>query len=269
MIAAQSLKRHLADRRLLIGTWLKTPSPMVAELLAGTALDLLCLDAEHAPFDRAVTDACVFAARACGMPMLVRTATAAPHDILSALDVGASGVVAPHIRSAAEATDLVRDAHHGPGGRGYAGSTRAADYTRRSMADNIAAARDGTVTIAQVEDREALADIEGIAATPGLDALFIGRADLAVSLGAGSAAAPAVIAAAERIAAAGTASGCAVGTFLSTLDEVPFWVERGVTLFLLESDQSFLLAGATGLRDRFDALSRSRTQKLGFSGSEG
>ena len=258
MTSAPSLKRSLAERRLLVGTWLKTPSPIVAEVLAGTALDLLCLDAEHAPFDRSVIDACIFAARACGKPILVRPQTAAAHDVLSALDVGATGIVAPHIRSAAEAARLVRAAHHGPGGRGYAGSTRAADYTRRSMADNIAAARDGTVTIAQIEDHEALADIDDIAATPGLDALFIGRADLAVSLKAGSAAAPAVIAAAERITAAAMAAGCAVGTFLGTLDELPFWVERGVTLFLLESDQAFLLAGAAALRDRFDALSRSR-----------
>lgn len=256
MTSAQSLKQSLAERKLLLGTWLKTPSAIVAEVLAGTALDLLCLDSEHAPFDRPAIDACVFAARACGMPILVRPQTAAPHHILSALDVGASGVVAPHIRSAAEAASLVRAAHYGPRGRGYAGSTRAANYTRRSLSDNIAAARDATVTIAQIEDGEALADIDGIAATPGLDALFIGRADLAVSLEAGSAAAPEVIAAAEQIAAAGKAAGCAVGTFLGTLDEIPFWVNRGITLFLLKSDHHFLLAGAVALRSRFDALTR-------------
>ena len=251
--APDSFKRRLASGDPLVGTWLKTPSAIVTEVLAGTALDLLCIDAEHAPFDRAAIDACVLAARGQGMPVLVRPATGAAHHTLQALDAGADGVLVPHVRSAREAASVVASAHYGPGGRGYAGSTRAAGYTRRTMAQHVAAAEAETVVIAQIEDAEALDAIDAIVGTPGLDALFIGRADLAVSLGLRSAAAPEVVAAAECIAAAARKAGRIVGTFLSDLDEVPFWRDRGISLFLLESDQVFLMAGAASLMARCKA----------------
>lgn len=246
-VSQPTLKQRLAAREVLIATWLKTPSPVVAEVLAGTDLDFICVDAEHAPFDRSAIDGCVFACRALGKPVLVRPATGAPHDLLQALDVGAEGVVVPHVRSAAEAVAVVGASHYGPGGRGYAGSTRAADYTRRVMGAHLSASTERTVVVAQIEDAEALDAIDAIAGTDRLDALFIGRADLAVSLGASSASAAPVIAAAERISAAGHKAGKPVGTFLSDLDEIPFWRERGVTFFLLESDHVFLLSGAASL----------------------
>ena len=121
------LKARLARGERIVGTWVKTPSQIVVEVLAMTGLDCLCLDAEHAPFDRLTLDACLFAARVADKPVLVRTPSAAPEHILNALDCGADGVVIPHIRSAEDARAAVRASHYGHGGRGYAGSSRAAD----------------------------------------------------------------------------------------------------------------------------------------------
>lgn len=241
------LKQRLAARELLVGTWLKTPSAIVAEVLAGTGLDLLCLDAEHAPFDRGDLDAAVLACRAQGMPVLVRTPSAAPEVILNALDIGATGVVVPHVVDGASAATIARAGHYGPGGRGYAGSSRAANYTRTKMPQHLAASRAASVVVAQIEDAEGVAAIEAIAAEPGLDCLFIGRADLAVSYGVESAADPVVIAAAERVCAAGLRAGRAVGMFVPDLAEVPRWRALGVSLFLLESDHTFLIRGAAAL----------------------
>lgn len=238
---------------VLLGAWLKTPSPIVAEVLSGTALDALCLDAEHAPFDRGDLDGCVMACRGGGMPALVRVASAAPTDILNALDLGAAGVVVPHVASAADAARAAKASRFGPGGRGFAGSTRAAGYTRRSMAEHLDAAGAETAVIAQIEDAEALDVIDAIAAVEGVDCLFIGRADLAVSLGARSAADPRVIDAARAIVAAAGRAGRRTGMFIADLSETRDWIARGVTLFLLESDQSFLLRGAASLRERFDS----------------
>ncbi len=112
----RNLKSLLAARELLVGTFLKTPAPVVAEILAATELDLLCLDAEHAPFDRRDLDGCIFAAKAHGKPVLVRVPAASAEHVLSALDMGADGIVAPHIREAADARELVRMAHFVPGG---------------------------------------------------------------------------------------------------------------------------------------------------------
>lgn len=240
------LKARLAAGEQIVGTWIKTPSLIVTEVLSLTDLDCLCLDAEHAPFDRMAIDACVHAARAAGKPVLVRTPTAAPEHILHALDCGAAGVVLPHIRSAQEAEAAVRASHYGAGGRGYAGSSRAAGYTRSTIAEHRSRSAN-TVVIAQIEDIEAVEAIDAIAVVEGIDALFIGAVDLAVALGADSVADPSVIAVVERICAAGRRHGRPTGLFVPRPQDVAHWASLGVNLFLLASDHAFLLQGAAAL----------------------
>jgi 2-keto-3-deoxy-L-rhamnonate aldolase RhmA len=244
----------------LIGTWIKTPSHIVTDVLARSELGVLCLDAEHAPFDRMELDRCILASHAHGMPVLVRIPTAEPHNILNVLDLGATGIVAPHITSADAAAALVQASHYGPSGRGYAGSTRAAEYTGRKMDAHIALSAETTTVIAQIEDAQALEAIDDIAAVSGLDCLFIGRADLAVSLGRPSAADCQVVAAAKRIVDAAKVHNVAVGTFVSDLGEVPAWVAAGVSLFLLESDQVFLRNGARQLASSFREMAARSDQ---------
>jgi 2-keto-3-deoxy-L-rhamnonate aldolase RhmA len=247
MRAYPSFRDRLLAGERLIGTFVKTPSPIVAEVLSLTKLDCLCLDAEHAPFDRLAIDGALAMTRAAQMPALVRVATASPEHILNALDSGATGVVAPHIRSAAEAAAFAKACRYGAGGRGYAGSSRAADYTTRSMADHLEYSAAETVTIAQIEDPEAVDDIAAIAAVAGIDALFIGRVDLTVAYGVASQDDPLVIAAMEQICAAALRHGRRVGMFLARPGDVPLWAARGASLFLLGSDHGFLLQGAANL----------------------
>lgn len=245
-----TFKEKLASGAQMVGTFVKTPSPIMVEVLGLTDLDCLCLDAEHAPFDRIAIDGCLAAARAAAKPALVRVATAAPEHILNALDCGASGVVGPHIRSVAEAEAFARACHYGAGGRGYAGSSRAAGYTTRSMTDHLAASAAGVVAIAQIEDPEAVEDIDVIAAVPGIDALFVGRADLTVAYGARSQDDSAVVAAVEAVCAAGRRHDRRIGMFLARIEDVPHWTARGASLFLLGSDHGFLIQGAADLLRR-------------------
>ncbi|WP_286773396.1 MULTISPECIES: aldolase/citrate lyase family protein [unclassified Sphingomonas] len=245
--AQASFRERLVRGDMLIGTFVKTPSPIVAEVLSLTGLDCLCLDAEHAPFDRLAIDGCVAMARAEAMPALVRLPVAAPEQVLNALDCGATGVVAPHIRNAQQAEAFARACRFGAGGRGYAGSPRAAAYTNRAMLDHIAISNRETVTIAQIEDPEAVEQIEAIAQVDGVDCLFVGRVDLTVGYGAASQDDPRVIAAVERVCATGRANGRSVGMFLSRVDDIGHWRQRGANLFLVGSDHSFLLQGAADL----------------------
>ncbi len=247
---ARSFKARLAVGEMLVGTFVKTPSPIIVEVLSMTAIDCLCLDAEHAPFDRGLLDQCIFAARATGKDVLVRVPSAAPEHILNALDCGATGVVVPHVRSAAEARAALQASHYGHGGRGYAGSSRAAGYTSVSMAEHQAASAARTVVVLQIEDPEAVDNIDDIAKVPDVDALFIGRADLTVAYGASSQDDPRVIAAVEKICAAGRTHGRTVGMFLARVEDAPSWRARGASLFLLGSDHGFLLAGAADLLRR-------------------
>ncbi|ESZ87908.1 MAG: aldolase [Blastomonas sp. CACIA14H2] len=245
------LKQRLAAGDVLLGTFVKTPNPVIVEVLAGCGLDLVCLDAEHAPFDRGTLDACIFAARACNLAVLVRPPTHAAEHILNALDCGADGVLLPHIRSAADAAEAVRAAHYRPGGRGYAGSSRAAGYGLTAMAEHRRASAERTCVIAQIEDVEALDAIEAIAAVPGLAALFVGRIDLTVALDAASPDAPEVIAAVERILAAAAAAHLPCGMFVPANGDVPGWRARGARLFLQSSDHGLIRSGAVQLRAAF------------------
>lgn len=247
-----TLKAMIASGQPVLGTFVKTPHPHVVEVLASSGLDCICLDAEHAPFDRRDIDMCILAARVHGLPVLVRTASNAAHDILNALDCGADGVVVPHVRSAAEARAVAASAHYGRGGdlprRGYAGSSRAAGYGQKSIPEHIQVSAGRSVVIAQIEDLEALDELDDIAATDGIDALFIGRIDLTVALGTTSPDDPDVIAAIERILAATTAQGRPVGMFTPRASDVPEWLAKGARLFLLGSDHGFIRSGAQDLR---------------------
>ena len=233
---------------LLAGTWIKTPHPHVVEVLSLSSLDCLVLDAEHAPFDRAALDLCIMAARAGGKTVLVRPQSASHEQILNALDCGADGVILPHIRTAAEAEDAVKACHYVSGGRGFAGSSRAAAYTTKGMTKHRADAK-GVIVIAQIEDVEGVDNIEEIAAVEGMDALFIGRADLTISYAAETPDDAIVVNAVDQIVAAGKAAGRTTGMFLGRVGDVPMWREKGASLFILGSDQDFLLQGAAKLAE--------------------
>lgn len=218
-----------------------------------TDLDCLCLDAEHAPYGRMELDQSLSIAAAKGMPTLVRVPDVSASTILNALDCGATGIVAPHITTREAAENLAKATKFGTGGRGYAGSTRAAGFGRKSMADTIKHNAQETVTIAQIEDVEALDVLDDIASVDGIDCLFVGRIDLTVALGAKSPTDQVVLDAVSKICAAGKKHGIPVGMFTPSMDEVSMWRAQGASFFLMSSDQSFVLNGANGLASNFNA----------------
>ncbi|WP_296949916.1 HpcH/HpaI aldolase/citrate lyase family protein [uncultured Massilia sp.] len=251
MDASASFRQRLRARQVLFGTFFKTPSHQLVEVLGGAGLDFIVIDAEHAPFDRAALDACLLAARAGRLPALVRVpadAHALNAQALNALDLGATGIVAPHARRAADVQAVAAAVRYRGGARGFSNSPRAGDYGRIGMREHIDRADRDSVAICQIEDREAIEDIEAIAALDGADCLFIGRADLAVSYGVDDVAHPLVRAAVEAVCAAARRHGRAVGIHIGHADEARDWHALGVSLFVVGSDQSLLRAAAAGLR---------------------
>ena len=233
---------HARDR--LVGTFVKMPAIPTVEILGSAGLDFIIIDQEHAPLDRATIDMLIPVARWSGLAALVRIAGPAPDAILSALDSGATGVLVPHVCNAGQAAQIVRASHYGPGGRGYSGSVRAAGYGTAKLADHIAASAETVTVIAQIEDREALDEIDGIAATEGIDALFIGLADLTISLGETDSSAPAVARAAERIAGAALAADKPVCMVAADGVEAASFQRLGASVFVVLSDQGYLRQGA-------------------------
>jgi 2-keto-3-deoxy-L-rhamnonate aldolase RhmA len=230
----------------LIGTFVKTPSSIVADVLGYTDLDVFCIDTEHAPFGRLEIDLCVGVFRAADKPSLIRIADDSPREIRNALDSGATGIVVPHVTTAEQAATIVKAAHFGDGGRGYAGSTRAANFTNKNMADHVRDSREQTAVIVQIEDIAALPNVAEIAAVEGVDCLFVGRVDLAVAMQKGVSD-DTVMTTVRQICADASGADSAVGMFTPNIDELPDWLDADVSLFLLSSDQSMLLAGANAL----------------------
>ena len=91
----ETFRARLRANEPMMGTFLKTPSPIICEVLGISPLACVCIDAEHAPFGRMEIDGCVAALRAADMPSLVRVQSGTAGEILTVLDAGASGVVLP------------------------------------------------------------------------------------------------------------------------------------------------------------------------------
>lgn len=239
-------KARLTSRELLLGVFMKTPHPVVAEVLGRSGLDVLILDAEHAPFDRAGIDLCVMAARSVNCPLLVRVPNAAPDTILGVLDSGAAGIVVPHVKSAEQAAEVVRNTRYGAGqGRGFAATTRAGGYGQRSAAEHLAASETEISVICQIEDPEGFERRDAIAAVDGVDAVFVGRADLAISYGLEAFQAPEV---AEKCALTLGVARSASGLFCALGEDLAPWRKAGASLFIVGSDHALMAEGVREMR---------------------
>jgi 2-keto-3-deoxy-L-rhamnonate aldolase RhmA len=251
-----NFKQLLADKQPLLGTFVKTPHHHNTEVLSKLGFDTLCLDAEHAPFDRGDLDRCILAAKANQQHVVVRIANDSHDSILNILDLGADGVVIPHVKSAAQLEKVIKSCYFGHNGRGYAGSTRMAGYTTRNIHQNIEHNHSNTTIIAQIEDLDALDELSAICQVDGLDCLFIGRMDLTVALGETDPSAEIVIKTIQQIIDVAQLYNVSVGMFVANLDELPKWIEKQVSLFLLGSDHSLMISGAKMLQTRFDNAKR-------------
>ncbi|WJF90045.1 aldolase/citrate lyase family protein [Paraburkholderia bonniea] len=230
-----------------IGTFVKTPAPQIIEILGGAGLDFAVVDAEHAPFDRLTLDMMIIAARSVGLALFVRIPDKQASTIQSALDCGATGLLVPHVDSAEQARELVARARFIGGERGYSSSPRFASYGANGMKQTIATG-DQAVLMCQIESRAALADAAQIAATPGVAGLFVGRADLALSLGLTDARAPEVMEATEQILAIAQRAGKIPGVATGSVNECTEFAQMGATWFVVGSDQSMLRQGALALK---------------------
>lgn len=252
----KQLKEKLRLRQLCIGTFFKTPSLQIAEALALSHLDLICLDGEHSPFDRLSMDSILALTRALQKSVVVRIPSLRPEYILSALDSGASGILAPHITCREDAEKLVKWCQFTQGGRGFAGATRAAEFGQRSIEQHLTKTPEEISIIAMIEDLEALENLDTIFTCPGIDAFFIGRADLTVALGEYSIESSKVVDTLDTIVACANRHGITLGMFTNTETDAATWSKRGVSLFLMRSDLYFVTQGANNLVTGIHSLTK-------------
>jgi staphyloferrin B biosynthesis citrate synthase len=172
------------------------------------------------------------------------------------LDCGAQGVLVPHVSSPVLARSIVAEARYQGGRRGFTNSSRAGGYGSLGFQAHVAAADAQTAVVAMIEDPAALDVLDDIAAVAGLDAFFIGRGDLSIALGADTPAAPAVVNATERIAAAARKAGKAICAHVDRADspDVGWLRGLGVTAFIVASEQGLLRRAAMQALEQFRQL---------------
>lgn len=175
----------LRSGRRLRGIFNGIPSPAIVEMCAFAGFDFIVIDNEHGSADLQTTEHMLRAARASGIPPIVRCLE---HDIARTLDVGASGLQIPMVDTAAHAQRLVQRVKYpqanGRGGqRGSAFSSRAAGYGAFGGPEHTQRSNAGIVLIVMVETPQAVANAAAIAAVDGVDGVFVGPNDLAHSMG--------------------------------------------------------------------------------------
>lgn len=213
----------------LYGALLNLPSAPVAEVLAAAGFDWLFIDAEHGAFDAGDILA-VLQAVDRDLACIVRVPTLDVGWIKRALDLGAHGIIVPQVETAAEAAKAVRFARYTPEGERGMGLARAHRYgfAFREYVENANA---GIAVVVQAEHARAVENIEAIAATEGLDAVFLGPYDLSASLGhPGDITHPRVAEAIGHITRSCQAAGMPLGYFGVDAKAVAPYVAQGYTL---------------------------------------
>jgi len=180
---ANTFKQALKDARVQYGLWLGMADPLSAELCAGAGFDWLLIDAEHAPNDVRTVLAQLQAVAAYDSHPVVRPVEGSQSVIKQMLDLGAQTLLVPMVETAEQAEALVRAVRYPPHGNRGVGTAlaRAARWNR--VEGYFEHADDEICLIVQVESATALEALDDIAAVDGVDAVFIGPADLAASLG--------------------------------------------------------------------------------------
>ena len=255
-IPRNAFKRALAEGRRPIGFWLSLGSPAVAELVAGAGYDWVLVDTEHAPNEVPDVIDQLRALEGGTASPVVRPAWNDPVLIKRLLNAGAQSLLVPFVRNAEEAARAVAATRYPPRGiRGVATITRASHYGR--VADYVRAAQDEICVVVQLETRGSLAELEAIAAVPGVDALFVGPSDLAADMGhASEPGHPEVQAAIADACARCVRLGKPLGTFAPFEDDARRYLEMGVRFAAVGADVVVLRQGADAIREAFRGPAR-------------
>ncbi|TMC38889.1 MAG: 2,4-dihydroxyhept-2-ene-1,7-dioic acid aldolase [Chloroflexi bacterium] len=233
-----SLRERWKAREATLGAWCTIPSSWTAEVAARSGHDWVCIDTQHGLIGYDVMLPMLQAISAGGVPSFVRVPWNEPGAIMKALDAGAGGVIVPMVNSVDEARAAVGACRYPPDGMRSMGPIRARDV-------------DGDwqhpICVVMIETVQAVAQARDILAVPGIDAVFVGPNDLAVSAGLESSYEgrhPEHRRLIEAIAEAAHASGVAAGIMCGSGKVARQWHDIGFVMLGMQSDTRLLAAAS-------------------------
>ncbi len=261
-LATDRLRRSWESDRAAYGAWITSGDAHIAELLGRSGLDWAGVDAQHGIARETGVCELVRAASAGGAPALVRTSAISQAAIGSALDAGAAGVIVPMVESGEEAEQAVAACRYAPRGCRSWGPLRPAilggDF-------GAASADSGVLCFVMVETMRGCEAIAEIAAVPGVDGVFVGPSDLAISCG--EAPSLQVDSARVRTHIADVLDGCrragvVPGIYAGAAQDAVAWAQTGFRLIGLLSDVNLVERGA---KDMLSVI-RAGTSATGLDG---
>jgi 4-hydroxy-2-oxoheptanedioate aldolase len=257
-LEAAGFRDALRRRSSIVATFVLIPRIEVIELIAAAGFDAVIIDLEHGATSVAELPALVAAAHASRLFALVRVSENSAVEIGRVLDVGADGILVPHVTTLDDALRLVDAGRYPPvGGRSLNPYTRGNGYGRASGLYEDANRQIGL--IAMLEGTDALESLETIAALEEVDAVFVGPMDLSGSLGfPGEPEHPAVVLAVQDVIERGRSLGCAVGTYAPTPDAAARWLGAGAALVALSADIAMVASGLNSTREAIGAATPER-----------
>jgi 4-hydroxy-2-oxoheptanedioate aldolase len=247
-IAAFTLVRRLRASETVFSAWCGLPYPLVAETLGRDGFAAVTLDAQHGLWDLNSVVTAIAAVRQGGAAPIVRVPVGDFAFVSRALDFGAEGIIAPMINSQADARAFAAAAKYPPVGERSWGPHRAT--TLAGLADQstyLREANDHVLTLAMIETRTALTNLDAIVETPGIDGLFLGPSDLSIALSEGRSLDPLskdVDRELDRILAAARKADKIAGAYCHSAERAAELAKRGVRFLAVMSDLAMLRAGA-------------------------
>ena len=234
----------------------------LAETVGRIGYDAIWFDMEHRAFGFDRIEPMALACRATGIDLMVRVLKTGYTSAMRALEFGANGILVPHCQDADEARQWVEWVKFPPlGRRGFDGAGADADYALADPHLHLRHANAQTFLAVQIEDREAVECVEEIAAVPGVDLLFVGPADLSVSLGVpfefGH---PSLDAAIDRVAAAAARAGIWWAIPTGSPEDAQKALDRGARMITAGNDHGFLV---NGFQTTFAAFQRIGIRNAG------
>jgi 2-keto-3-deoxy-L-rhamnonate aldolase RhmA len=224
------MKKKLMAGQAALGMSVMIPSPQIVEMAGGLGFDWVLIDCEHGTVDMETVELMIMAAEASGVTPIVRPRSRRFQDIVEVMDRGAAGVQIPHVLDATTAREAVEAVKFHPiGRRSLAAGTRASGYGYKGSAGTfVENANAETLVCVQIEDEEAVRNIDEILTVEHIDVFFIGPSDLSQSMGyPGNPKAEPVAKAIEqtlkKIVAAGKTPGMP-----ATIDKLQVVLSRGV-----------------------------------------
>jgi len=244
--ASFTLAARLRAGETVHSGWCALGAPIVAELIARAGFPAVTLDQQHGLYTMDTTAAGIAAVHMAGAAPVVRVPLGDVAVVSRVLDFGAEGVISPMINTPDDARRFAAAAKYPPVGERSFGPLRALILNNMEGADYVARANDIVVTIAMIETRQALDNLDAILATPGIDAVFLGPSDLSLALTDGKTLDPhsdEVNAAIDRIGAAAKKAGKIAGAYAANAERTNELAARGFRFLGIASDTAFVRAG--------------------------